>query len=414
MPRRLLLRTKLLPLLDDLFARPPDPYDDAPMSQPLLDAKSATRVNFGIDHIDHIGAAATDLGAKRVLIASDPGIIAVGHTQRAVDALQAANLTVEVFEGVHENPTTEDVDRGLALAQQFQPDLIVGLGGGSSMDCAKGINFLFSCGGQMQDYWGVGKATGPLLPMIAIPTTAGTGSETQSFALISDAKTHLKMACGDKRAAFRMAILDPRLTLTQPPKVTALTGIDAISHAIETYVTKKRNPKSQSLSREAWRLLSLNFPRVLDQPNDITARGGMQLGACFAGLAIENSMLGAAHALANPLTAEFGIIHGQAVAIVLPHVIRFNQPVVADAYEQLEAITPSDQRTTGDLAVQVTQLIKQAGLNTTLSACNIDRDHLPRLANAAAKQWTGTFNPRDVDAESLLQLYEAAFDEEVE
>ncbi len=196
------------------------------------------------------------------------------------------------------------------------------------MDCAKGINFLYTNGGQMQDYWGVGKAKRPMLPMIAVPTTAGTGSEAQSFALISDAQTHVKMACGDKKAACRVAILDPRLTLTQPPRVTALTGIDAVAHAVETYVTNKRNPISQVFSREAWRLLAANFGRVLEHPGDVTARGAMQLGACFAGLAIENSMLGAAHGLANPLTAHYGIPHGQAVGLMLPHVIRFNAAAV--------------------------------------------------------------------------------------
>jgi hypothetical protein len=139
--------------------------------------------------------------------------------------------------------------------------------------------------------------------MIGVPTTAGTGSETQSFALISDAKTHVKMACGDKKAACRIALLDPELTVTQPPRVTALTGIDALSHALETFVTSRRNPVSLAFSREAWRLLAGNLARVLENPHDLEARGSMLLGASFAGLAIENSMLGAAHALANPLTA---------------------------------------------------------------------------------------------------------------
>src|SRR4029077_6671640 len=166
-----------------------------------------------------------------------------------------------LFDRIEENPTTAHVNDGLADAQEFRPALIVGLGGGSSMYCAKGINFRYSCGGRMQDYWGEGKATGPLLPMIAVPTTAGTGSETQSYALVADAKTHVKMACGDKRAAFRVAILDPELTLTQPTRVTALTGIDAIAHALETYVTKRRTPISLAFSREAWRHLAGNYGR---------------------------------------------------------------------------------------------------------------------------------------------------------
>ena len=221
------------------------------------------------------------------------------------------------------------------MARQWAPDLLVGLGGGSSLDCAKGINFLYTNGGRMEDYWGVGKAALPMLPMIAVPTTAGTGSEAQSFALISDAQTHVKMACGDKKAACRIAILDPRLTVTQPRRVTALTGIDALAHALETQVTKPRNLISQTFSREAWRLLAANYARVLETPEDLEARSGMQLGACLAGMAIENSMLGAAHALANPLSAAYGIVHGEAVALMLPHVIRFNGETVAASYEEL-------------------------------------------------------------------------------
>jgi alcohol dehydrogenase len=167
----------------------------------------------------------------------------------------------------------------------------------------------------MEDYWGVGKATGPMLPMFAIPTTAGTGSEMQSFALISQAETHVKMACGDKRASCQIAILDPLLTVTQPPSVTALTGIDAVSHAVETAVTTKRNEVSSSYSQQSWQLLSENLAAVILDPSDLAARAAMQLGAAYAGVAIENSMLGAAHALANPLTATLGTAHGQADAL---------------------------------------------------------------------------------------------------
>ena len=187
----------------------------------------------------------------------------------------------------------------------------------------------------MHDYHGVGKAKGEMLPMIAVPTTTGTGSEMQSFALISDAKTHVKMACGDKRASCRVAILDPELTLTQPKQVYALTGIDAISHAVETCVTKRRNPVSVQYSKEAWRLLETNFETVLKNPDDLEARAAMQLGAAYAGVAIENSMLGAAHALANPVTANYGIAHGQAVGLMLPHVVKFNGVEFNDLYRDL-------------------------------------------------------------------------------
>jgi alcohol dehydrogenase len=380
-----------------------------------FDFQLQTRIVFGMDRIVALGELAAELGARRALVISDPGVVAAGHTRRGMNALQAAGTEAALFDDVRENPTTEDVDRAVAFANGFQPDLLVGLGGGSAMDCCKGANFIYTNGGRMQDYWGVGKATKRMLPMIAVPTTAGTGSEAQSFALISDAQTHVKMACGDKKAACRVALLDPRLTVTQPRSVTALTGIDALTHALETYVTKRRNPMSQVFSREAWRLLAPNLPRVLDEPDNLDARTGMQLGACFAGMAIENSMLGAAHALANPLTAEFGVAHGQAVGLMLPHVIRFNGVTCRDWYQELVADAPvaNNMLNVGDgvegLAQFFASLVQVAGLATRLRECGVPQDSLPRLAGQAAKQWTGTFNPRTVESDEWLGLYREAY-----
>src|SRR3954468_18563735 len=372
-----------------------------------------TRIIFGPGKLNELGSLASGLGAKRVLMVSDPGIVKAGHTARGVRSLEQNGLAVALFDRIEENPTTSHVNDGLADAQEFRPDLIVGLGGGSSMDCAKGINFLYSCGGRMQDYWGEGKATGPLLPMIPVPTTARPRSETQSYALIADAQTHVKMACGDKRTTFRAAILDPELTLTQPPRVTALTGIDALAHALETYVTKRRNPLSLSFSREAWRHLAANLPRVLKDSNDVQARGDMQLGACLAGLAIENSMLGAAHALANPLTATYGIAHGEAIALMLPHVVRRNGKQVEAWYRELidcgPALRDQQQSATTALATLVSEVARDAGLRTKLSECDINRHDLTKLASDAAPQWTGKFNPVDLKQQDFQSLYEAAY-----
>jgi alcohol dehydrogenase len=373
-----------------------------------------TRIVFGVDAIDRIGQLVRELGVNRVLLVSDRGVQAAGHTQRGMQALRDAGLALELFDQFHENPSTSDVALGVEAARRFRPDVLVGLGGGSSLDCAKGINFVYTNGGQVKDYWGVGKARLPLLPAVAVPTTAGTGSEAQSFALISDAATHVKMACGDKKAACRIAILDPSLTVTQPPRVAALTGLDALAHAVETYVTKVATPVSRVFSREAWRLLATNFTRVLDQPHDLEVRGGMQLGACFAGMAIENSMLGAAHGLANPLTAQFGIVHGQAVSLMLPHVIRFNGADVAPSYRELLAVTsevagmPAPDTAAAGLADYLSALATRAGLAARLSECGVDESVLSRLASDAARQWTTSFNPRPVDAETLLQLYRQA------
>jgi alcohol dehydrogenase class IV len=380
-----------------------------------FDYQPRTRIVFGPGKIELLGALAGELGARRALLVSDPGVVEVGHAGRGLESLRAAGIETHLFDDVIENPTTDNVEAGLAIAKRHDPELIVGLGGGSSMDCAKGINFLYTNGGRMHDYWGVGKATRPMLPMIAVPTTSGTGSETQSFALISDAKTHVKMACGDKKASFRIALLDPELTVSQPARVTALTGIDAIAHALETYVTKVRNPVSLAFSREAWLLLGENFARVLADPANLDARSGMQLGACFAGLAIENSMLGATHALANPLTTRYHIVHGQAIGLMLPHVIRFNGAEYGNWYRDLLEGTggangfPDPASGFEGLAEFVSHMVRQAGLPSRLSDCGVEEARLPVLAAEAAKQWTSSFNPRRVTEAELLALYQVAF-----
>jgi alcohol dehydrogenase len=380
-----------------------------------FDYQPRTRIVFGPGKIELLGALAGELGARRALVVTDPGIVAAGHAERGLDSLRAAGIEARLFDGVSENPTTDNVEAGTALARRYDPELIVGLGGGSSMDCAKGINFIYSNGGRMHDYWGVGKATREMAPMIAVPTTAGTGSETQSFALISDARTHVKMACGDKKASFRIALLDPELTVSQPASVTALTGIDAIAHALETYVTKVRNPVSLAFSREAWLLLGENFGRVLADPQDLGARSGMQLGACFAGLAIENSMLGATHALANPLTTRYSIVHGRAIGLMLPHVIRFNGQQFGHWYRDLLEGTggangfPDPASGFEGLADFVAELARRAKLPSRLAECGVEEDKLSEMAAEAAKQWTGSFNPRTVGEVELLALYKSAF-----
>jgi len=194
----------------------------------------------------------------------------------------------------------------------------------------------------MRDYWGFGKASGPMLPSIGIPTTAGTGSEAQSYALISDADTHAKMACGDSKAAFRLTILDPELTVSQPRRVTAVAGYDAISHAVESYVTARNTAISDLFASDAWRLLEAHYERVLREPGDVIARGAMLLGAHEAGIAIDHAMLGAAHACANPLTAHHGTTHGVAIAVMLPHVVRWNAGHVGGRYAELLRLAGHD------------------------------------------------------------------------
>ena len=375
------------------------------INESAFDSHPRTRLVFGADAIERVGELAREFGVRRVLLVTDKGIAAVGHASRAIGFLEAAGLYVAVFDEVRENPTTLDVDRCVEVAKREAVELIVGLGGGSSMDTAKGCNFLLTNGGRMQDYWGVGKATKPMLPLIAIPTTAGTGSECQSFALISDETTHQKMACGDAKAAAKIAILDPLLTVSQPARVTACTGIDALAHAFETAVTKKRNPLSAMYSREAFRLCFGAIERVLDDPRDLEARSRMQLGAAFAGTAIENSMLGAAHSAANPLTAHFGIVHGQAVGLMLPAVIAFNARDDEAHNRYLELAMIAGFATLDDLIGELDTILEAARMREGIAKLGIDRGAFPKLAAEAAQLWTAGFNPRRIDAQDFEELY---------
>ncbi len=359
-----------------------------------------TRVVFGEGTLDQLGMLGIELGFARALIVADKGIVGTGLVDRAARLLDAVGIVPFFFHELGANPDTDMVEAGRAYAAEGRIDGIVALGGGSSLDCAKGINFVLTNGGSMRDYRGHGKAVKPMLPSIGVPTTAGTGSEAQSYALISDAETHAKMACGDEKAAFRIAILDPALTVSQPAAVAAVTGYDAMSHAVESFVTARRTAVSDLFAREAWRLLEANYERVLAGPRDAGARGAMLLGAHYAGIAIEASMLGAAHACANPLTAKYGTTHGVAIAVMLPHVVRWNAEVVGDRYAVL---SPGQ-----DLASRLEELARAGGLPRTLAEIGASAVDIPALAADAATQWTGQHNPRPFDESAARALYERA------
>ena len=377
-----------------------------------FDFQSRTRLIFGEGSFERLGELASELRFRRTLLVADKGILACGYAEKATRLLTDSDVTVFSFHDFDSNPNTTMIEAGRDFAASLEIDSLIGLGGGSSMDTAKAINFLLTSGGAMQDYWGYGKARAPMLPMIGVPTTAGTGSEAQSYALISDDETHVKMACGDPGAAFKVAILDPLLTVSQPASVTATAGFDAISHAVETYVTTKRNAASEVFSLESWRLLEANYERVIRNPQDIEGRGAMQLGAYWAGLAIETSMLGATHACANPLTANYNTEHGVAIGLMLPHVVGWNGAVVGDRYDQLlkqASVTPDRGDPAEALAARLEELLAIAGLTRGLRTAGVPESDLPRLAEEAAGQWTGQFNPRPFGVAEALELYQRAY-----
>lgn len=367
-----------------------------------------TRVVFGPGTVSRLGALARDTGIARALLVADRGLERAGHVAAAMRTLAAAGVAACPFHEFGENPDSAMVEQGRLAASGAGIDGLIALGGGSSLDCAKGINFVLTNGGRATDYRGYAATRRPMLPMIAVPTTAGTGSDAQSYAVLSDDVTHEKVACGAPGAAFRVALLDPELTLTAPLEVTAAAGIDATAHAVETWVTVRRTPLSDMYSREAWHLLSSAFPRVLARPSDLDARGAMLLGAHLAGAAIEQSMLGATHACANPLTQRYGTVHGVAIALLLPTVVRWNTSAVAARYAALAEAAGGPRRPEA-LVTRLEDLVSAGGFPPRLAAAGVPEADLPELAQAAARQWTGRFNPRPFDAAAALEIYAAAY-----
>ena len=355
----------------------------------------------GAGTLARVGDAARDLGFRSTLLVVDPGLHASGLPRRAQGLLESAGLTVHVFDQCGPNPGSDTIEAGRAFAAPLGIDSIVALGGGSALDTAKGINFLLTNGGRMEDYRGYGKARVPLLPSIGIPTTAGTGSEAQTYCVISDSTTHMKMACGDPSAAFRAVILDPDLTKSVPKAVRAAAGIDAAAHVIETWVSTKATGASRELTTLAWQRIKGALLPSIASADDADVRGAMMMGAFYAGAAIEASMLGAAHACSNPLTARYGTTHGIALGILVPHVVRWNAEVDAAQYERLGG--------SAALAAWIEEAARSAGFPSTLRELGVKAEHIPQLAEMAATQWTGTFNPRPLGVSGAIAVYESAY-----
>ncbi len=374
--------------------------------------RPAPKLIFGPGVLGELPACVREVGGTSVFLVSDPGLARAGYVERARGLLAAAGFSVTVFADSRENPTESDAAACAAAARACTPpiDCLVALGGGSSLDTAKAANFLLTNGGVMHDYHGYAKAPRPFLPFIAIPTTAGTGSETQSYTLISRDGSHEKMACGDPKALPRIALLDPELCATLPRTTGVLSGLDALTHALESAVTAKRNPVSALYAESAFRHLASAIGRVVTGQPTAADRGAMLLGAALAGLAIENSMLGGAHASANPLTARHGVVHGHAVSFMLPAVLRFNaaDPAAAAIYAQLATLlpdAPAGPATAATLIAWVDATVAAAALPPLDRAAM----NLAQLADDATRQWTGKFNPRPLQAADFVALYDSAF-----
>jgi alcohol dehydrogenase class IV len=357
--------------------------------------------------------------ATSVLLITDRGIKQLGLYQTALDSFKQASIRVEVFSEVQADPSESVVHAALALAKQQQAELIIGFGGGSSLDVAKIVALLAhpQCQQSLGDIYGVGNAKGERLPLVQVPTTAGTGSEVTQVAIVTTGET-TKAGIVTPLFLPDMALLDAELTVNLPSHVSAATGIDAMVHAIEAYTSKiKKNPISDLLAKEALALMGRNIFKAVHQGQDRAAREAMLLGAMLAGQAFANAPVAAVHALAYPLGGHFHIPHGLSNSLVLPHVLRFNSKSVAQQYAELAPIVFSDCDFEGDaeeiaeqFIQQIEALIKRLDLPTKLKEMDIPESFLPRLADDAMLQTRLLINnPRDVTRQDAQEIYQAAF-----
>jgi alcohol dehydrogenase len=353
-------------------------------------------------------------GIKRVLIVTDPGFLRTGLVETPRVSLERQGMQVVVYSDVMADPPEAVVEAAAEFARKHGSELVIGLGGGSSMDVAKLVAVLAGSAQPLAEMYGIGKVSGKRLPLVQIPTTAGTGSEVTNIAIVTTGET-TKMGVVSPQLYADLALLDANLTVGLPPIVTAATGIDAMVHAIEAYTSRhKKNPLSDMLARQALSLLSANLVKACENGHDLDARQAMLLGACLAGQAFSNAPVAAVHALAYPIGGIFHVAHGLSNSLVLPHVLRFNLPAATSHYAELAGIvvphaSGSEEARALALIVAMQQIAKITGVETTLQQVGITESDLDRLADDAMLQTRllGN-NPRELTREDARAIYAAA------
>ena len=374
-------------------------------------------VLVGPEASKQLGDLAVSMGITRALIVTDRGIIQFGLLDRATNSLNASKVEYELYADVVADPPESVVMDAVTEGQAFNCDGVIGFGGGSSMDVAKLLAVLIKGEQSLSDIYGVDQITGGRLPLIQVPTTAGTGSEATMVSIITTGET-TKAGVVSRTLLADKIVLDASLTLGLPPHVTAATGIDAMVHAIEAYTSRRlKNSLSDMLAREALRLLAGNIAVAVKQGDNLDARGSMLLGAMLAGQAFANAPVAAVHALAYPLGGNYHIPHGLSNSLVLPHVIRFNGPSAGDLYKEIAPLImpgkslPDDALVVTEmLAEHFLSLAEDLGLQTSLSQMNVPEGDLPKLAEEAMLQQRLLINnPREVSVDDSLEIYRQAY-----
>jgi len=378
---------------------------------------TAPSIQFGAGALARIGELVMSRIGDHILLITDPGMIATGHVDRALGCLRERGISVSVFSDVEADPPEHVILSALDMARTDAVHGVVGMGGGSSLDCAKLVALLAANDQRLAEIYGVGKARGPRLRLILIPTTAGTGSEVTPIAIVTTG-THEKMGVVSPVILPDVALLDPELTLGLPPHITAATGIDAMVHAIEAYasVSPNNNPISRNLATQALTLMGGSLEQAVRHGDDVEARSNMLLGSLLAGQAFANSPVAAVHALAYPIGGHFNVPHGLSNALVLPHVLRFNAKVAPKPYAELAPFVFPDlmplegQARAEAFCDALAELSRRCGLQQRLSELDIPREILPKLASDAMNQTRLLVNnPREVSEADALAIYQAAW-----
>ncbi|MBW2062418.1 MAG: iron-containing alcohol dehydrogenase [Deltaproteobacteria bacterium] len=382
------------------------------MSNGITSFSFAFDGQFGVGSINNIGKTAQRLGIKKPVIVCDPTMVQLGFAQKVSDLLAEAGIEAVVFDQCVENPRVEDISAGAAVFKENNCDGVIGLGGGSPLDQAKVIRVVANYGGSALDYdvrsGGLAKIGQDMAPMIAVPTTSGTGSEVTLAAVITDSAKHFKFVVFSPYLKNSMAILDPELTKSMPSLVTAATGFDVIVHAIESYVVDGYNPIADSLNRTCFELVGQSLKKAVTEGQDLEARSDMMMASMLAGMAFTLTGLGAVHALAHPLGGIFGIAHGTANSLMLPHVMRFNASVAESRYIEAAGLIGFKVASADGAAEAMLGLAKDVGLPVRLSEAGVTEDELPQLATDAFNDVSLGRNPVKCSEADLLELYKKA------
>ena len=366
-----------------------------------------TRILFGRGVSQRVAEPLQQLGAKRVLVVTDPGVIKVGLVEPVLERLREAKIAYEIYDGVVPDPTVGDVDRAYARAKEMGAEALVAVGGGSSIDTAKMAATLMTNGGSVLDYVGSDRVPKPAAPVVAIPTTAGTGAEITINSVIADPEQHKKLVIISPNATALFALEDPDLTRGLPPFLTAITGMDTLVHAIESFVNKNTYPMTQALALDAIRDGAWALPRAVKDGGDLEARERMMRSVISASLAFSNTRLGNVHAMALPLGGWCHVAHGTAVAVLLPHVMDFNRSAAPERYAAVGEAMGVGKDAKAAVA-RTFAMIEEIGIPKRLSEVGVTDDKVPPMAKDAIQSGNIAVNPRTTTLADVEALYRAA------